>query len=144
MTACHEQEKKSFVITLTAVSFVRPVEAVSSSVTLPAAVDALSAATAELQGRALVGGSGVGSLCATVLGPLVRAVGAVGVAVAGPQARNADGVVAPEGRGAAGDGRAGGLVAAVVTVRLLVAHEGGRHTLAVPAAELGVCALLWC
>lgn len=83
------------------------------------------------------------SRCTTVLGPLVRAVGAVGVTVAGPQARDANSVVAPEGGAAAGDGRARGLVAAVVTVRLVVTHEGGRHALAVPAAELGVCALLW-
>ncbi len=87
-------------------------------------MDALSAATAELQGGALVGGSGVRFHCTTVLGPLVRAVGAVGVTVAGPQARDANSVVALEGRGAAGDGRAGGLVAAVVTVRLVITHKG--------------------
>lgn len=88
-------------------------------------MDALPAAAAELQRRALVKGSRVGRLRAAVLGPLVGAVGAVGVAVAGPQAGDADGVVAPEGCGAAGDGRAGGLVAAVIAVGLVVAHKGG-------------------
>lgn len=89
-------------------------------------------------------GSSVGRLRTTVLGPLVRAVCAVSVAVAGPQAGDTNGVVALEGRGAAGDAWAGGLVAAVITVRLVVTHEGRRHALAIPAAELGVCALPWC
>lgn len=87
---------------------------------------------------------GVRFLGTTVLGPLVRAVGAVGITVASPQAWDANGVVALEGCGAAGEGWTGGLVAAVVTVRLIIAHEGGRHTLATAAAELIVCALLWC
>lgn len=84
-----------------------------------------------------------GPLCTTVLGPLVRAVGAVGITVAGPQPRDAHSVVALEGRRGAGNRRAGGLVTAVVTVCLVIAHEGGRHTLAVRAAKLCVCALLW-
>lgn len=100
-------------------------------------MDALAAAAAELQGRALVRRRRLGGfLGAAVLGPLVRAVGAVGVAIAGPQARHAHRVVAAEGGGAAGGGRAGGLVAAVVTVGLVVTDEGGRDALAVPAAEL--------
>lgn len=88
-------------------------------------------------------GSRVRRLCTTVLGPLVRAVGAVSVTVTGPQAGNANGVVALERCSTAGDSWAGGLVAAVVTVCLVVTHEGGRHALAIPAAELCVCALLW-
>lgn len=127
---------------LTAVDFVRAIAAVGSPVALPAAVDALPVAATELQRRALMSGSGVRRRRATVLGPLVGAVGAVGVAVAGPQAGHAHAVAAPEGRGAAGGGAAGGLVAAVVAVRLLVAHEGGRHALTVRAAELPVRALL--
>lgn len=104
-------------------------------------MDALSTATAELQGGALMNGSSGGSLCAAVLGPLIRAVGAVHVTVAGPQARYANTVVALEGCRGAGGGRAGGLVTAIVTVRLIVTHKGGGHALAVPAAEFIVCAL---
>lgn len=123
------------------VSFIRLVQAVSFSIALPATMDALSAATAELQGGALMSGSRGGSLCATVLGPLVGAVGAVGVTVAGPQARYTNSVVALEGPSVTGDRRAGGLVTAVVTICLVVTHEGGGHALAVPAVELIVCAL---
>lgn len=101
-------------------------------------MDALPTAAVELQGGALASGSGGRNLCAAVLGPLVRTVRAVGVAVAGPESRYAYGVVASEGGAAAGDGRAGGLVAAVVAVGLVVTHEGRRYALAVPAAELGV------
>lgn len=144
VTTCDQQKKKHCPTFLTTVSFVRSIEAVGSSIALPASMDALSAATAELQGRAVMSHRGVRFLGTTVLGPLVRAVGAVGITVASPQAWDANGVVALEGCGAAGEGWTGGLVAAVVTVRLIVAHEGGRHTLATAAAELIVCALLWC
>lgn len=113
------------------------VDTVEPSVALPVAVDALSAAAAELHGGALVRPDAVGPRRPAVAGPLVRAVGAVGVAVAGPHARQAHGVVALEGRGAAGGGRTRRLVAAVVAVRLVVAHEGGGHALAAAAAELG-------
>lgn len=109
---------------LTAASFVRSIQTVSISITLPAAVDALPAATAELQGMALARGDRHGGFGVAALGPLVRAVGAVDVAVAGPQARDADAVVALEGCRAAGDGRAGGLIAAVVAVLIFVTHEG--------------------
>lgn len=128
----------------TAIDFIGAIKAVGSSVTLPAAVDALPATTAELQRGAPMSRRSGQTLGAAVLGPLVRAVQAVGVSVAGPEARNTDGVVALEGRGAAGDAGAGRLVAAVVAVGLVVAHERGRHALAVGAAELGVCALLGC
>lgn len=108
-----------------AASFIRPIQAVCVSITPPAAVDALSAPTVELQGVALVNGRGDRALRAAVLRPLVRAIETVTVAIAGPQARNAHGVVALEGCGAAGDGWAGGLIAAVVAVRLVVALERG-------------------
>lgn len=98
-------------------------------------MDALSIATAELQQRALVSGRRGGSRRTTALGPLVRAVGAVGVPVAGPQAWNTNAVIALEIRGAAGNRWAGGFITAVVTVRLFITHEGGGYTVAIPAAE---------
>lgn len=79
-------------------------------------MDALPAATLVFLGGALVDGRTGGGPRGAVLGPLVRAVGAVRVAVAGPQLGYTNGVVALEGRAAAGDRRAGGLVAAVITV----------------------------
>lgn len=126
---------------LSTVCFIGSIMAVITSITLPTTMDALSAATTELQGGAFVRGRRGGSLCAAVLGPFVRAIEAVDVTVTGPQARNANRVVAPKRCTAAGGGRAGGLVAGIVTVCLIVAHEGGRHTLAVRAAEFRVCAL---
>lgn len=108
---------------LTAVDLVRPIKTVRPAVALPGAVHALAAGAVELQRRAGRSGGGPRPRGA-VLRPLVRAVGAVGVAVARPQTRHALGVVALEGAGAAGGRRAGGLVAAVFAVVLLVAHEG--------------------
>lgn len=121
--------------------FIGSIEAVSVSVTLPADMDALPAATLIFLGGALVDGGAGGGPRGAVLGPLVRAVGAVRVAVAGPQLGHTNGVVALEGRGAAGDRRAGGLVAAVITVLVFVTHEGRGDALAGLAAKLGVCAL---
>lgn len=105
-------------------------------------MNALATAATELQGRALMSRDGLWSLRTAVAGPLVGAIGAVDISVAGPQAWHANGVVTLEGRGAAGDGRARCLVAAIVAVCLVVAHEGGRHALTAPAAELGLWTLL--
>lgn len=77
-----------------------------------------------------------------VLRPLVRAVCAVGVTVAGPEPRHTHRVIALEGSGAAGGHRTGRLVAAVFTVRVRVAHERQRHALTAAAAELLVRAVL--
>ena len=88
-------------------------------------MDAFSTGAAELLRAALVSGWGGTGLHATVFGPLVRTVGAIAVTVAGPQARNTNSVVALKGRGAAGDGRAGSLVTAVVTVCVIVTDKGG-------------------
>lgn len=119
----------------TAAVFVGPVQAVGVAVTAPGAVDTLAAAAGELQRRAPASG---GALRPAAPVPLVGPVRTVYVSVAHPQPGDAAGVVAPEGRGAAGDGGAGGLVAGVVAVRLPVAHEGGRHALTRAAAELRV------
>lgn len=142
MQACNQQGKENFVVTLTTVSFVWSIEAVSSSVTFPTAMDALSTATAELQRWTVVGRRRRMSPWTTVLGPFVWAVEAVGVTVTGPQARNADGVVALEGRRVTGSRWARGLITAIVTVCFVIAHEWGWHALAIPTAELCVCALL--
>ena len=136
MTVCDGQVKDDVTV-LTTVCLVRSIEAVGSSVTLPAAVDALATAAEELQGGAAMRAGRGRALGAAALGPLVRAVGAVDVPVAGPEARHAHGVVALERRRAAGGGRTRGLVAAVVAVRLVVTLEGGRHALTAAAPELG-------
>lgn len=105
-------------------------------------MDALSASAVELLRRALQSGGSCLSLLFTVLRPLVGAVEAIGVTIAGPQAGNANSVVALERRRAAGDDWTGNLIAAIVTVCVFVAHEGGGNALAVLAAELRVCTLL--
>lgn len=97
-------------------------------------MDALAAATPELQSGAALGP--YTALGATVGGPLVRPVATVHVAVTRPQAWDTGGAVTPEGGGAAGDGGAGQLITAVVTVRLIVTHKRGRDALARPAPEL--------
>lgn len=104
-------------------------------------MDALATAAGELLGGAASGGGP--RLRAARPGELIRAVGAVGVPVAHPEAGHAERVVAAEGDGAAGGGRARGLVTAVVTVGVIVTHEGGGHALATGAAELVVGALFW-
>lgn len=125
----------------TTVVFIRSVDTVEASIALPAAMDALPAATAELHGGALVRRDGAGPRRPTLAGPLVRTVGAVGVAIAGPQPRHAHGVVALEGGGTAGCGGTRRLIAAVVAVGLVVAHERRGHALPAGAAELGAGAL---
>ena len=122
-------------VPLTAVGLVRAVLAVCAPVAPPALVDALAVAAAVLQGGA---GPAAGPRRRGPAAPLVGAVGAVGVAVAGPEPRHAGAAVAAEGGGAAGGQGAGRLVAAVVAVGVLVAHEAARHTLAAGAAELAV------
>lgn len=106
------------------VGLVRAIQAVEPSITFPAAVDTLPAATLELPKGAGLGGTLRGSR-PTVLGPLVGAIRAVSVPVAGPQARHTHRVVALEGGGATGAGWAGSLVAPVITVQLLITHKRG-------------------
>lgn len=105
-------------------------------------MDALSTATKPLHRGAVMNAHEVRSLCPAGFGPLIRAVGAVAVPVAGPQVWKANCVVALEGSGTAGDGRAGFLVAAVLAVQVVITQKGGRHALAALAAELGPRALL--
>lgn len=105
-------------------------------------MDALSTATKPLHRGAVMNAHEVRSLCPAGFRPLIRAVGAVAVPVAGPQVWKANCVVALEGSGTAGDGRAGFLVAAVLAVQVVITHKGGRHALAALAAELGPRALL--
>lgn len=111
------------------------VVAVEASVAPPAAVNTLSTATQEVVTPAdrlrLLTRAG-----RTVLGPLVGPVGAVGVPVAGPEPRHTHGVIALEGAGAAGGNGTRLLVAGVVTVRVLIADERLRHTLAAATAKL--------
>ena len=112
------------------------VAAVGAAITPPAAVDTLAAAAEELLGPARRGLPLGGPPPRAALGPLVRAVDAVAVAVAGPQGRHAHRVVALEGPGAAGGQRAAVLVRAVLAVVLAVADEGGGDAVATAAAEL--------
>ena len=131
-------------MTLTTSCFIRSIEAVGASVTLPAAVDALPAAAGELQVRTLMSGNSNRCLRSSAAQrPLIGAVGAVHVSVAGPQTRHADGVVALEGGRAAGDRRTGRFITAIVTISLIVTHEGRRYALTTPAAKLCVRAQLW-
>lgn len=60
------------------------IKAVSLSITLPANMDALSTATKPLHRGAVMNAHEVRSLCPAGFGPLIRAVGAVAVPVAGP------------------------------------------------------------
>lgn len=87
-------------------------------------MDALAAAAVELAGQAGVVPVLGGRVAApAVLRPLVGAIVAVGVAVAGPQLRDAGGAVALEAGGAAGGLGAGFLVRAVQAVSVGVADE---------------------
>lgn len=116
-----------------AVGFVRLVNAVSLSIAPPDDREALSTVTVEFRGRALASRT---ALCSAVLRPLVRAIRAVDVAVTDPQAGNTGPICALEPHSTAGDGRAGSLVAAVITIIHVITHRGGRHALAVSAAKL--------
>lgn len=120
-----------------AVLLVRLVLAVGTAVTDPAAVNALAAATVELQGGTGAATRGRGSVAApTVLWPLIRAILTVLVPVTGPQAGDAGrGVAAELGRPTRG-GLAVGLVRAIQAVLVLVTHELLGDALAIPAAEL--------
>jgi len=125
---------------LTAVDFVRLVAAVSAAVAGPAVVDALAITAQELVGLA-AWRRRRGRPCGAALGPLIGAVGAVGVAVARPERGHAGAVVAAEGAGEADARRAGGaLVRAVLAVVLTVAAEGGGDAVAAGTAELLVYA----
>lgn len=119
-------------------SFIGSIKTVSIAIAPPADMDALPVAALVFLEGALVNGSARGGPRGAVLGPLVRAVRAVCVAVAGPQPGNTNAVVALEGRAAARDWGAGGLVAAVIAVGIFVAHKGGGDALAARAAKLGV------
>lgn len=77
-----------------------------------------------------------------VLRPLVRAVCAVGIPVAGPELRHTHRVIALERARAAGGDGTERFIAAVVTVGILVADERLRHALTAAAAELIVRAVL--
>lgn len=121
----------------TAVVLVGLVPAVGVAVAAPAGVHTLAAAAVELEGRAgAVVARGRRVPGPAALRPLVRAVLAVGVAVAGPELGDAGGAVALEAGGAARGRRAAGLVRAVQAVAVRVAHELARDALAVEAAEL--------
>lgn len=92
----------------------------------------------ELQRRAGAAvASGAGRVpVPAVLRPLIGAILAVGVTVAGPQLRDAGGAVALEAGGAAGGLWAERLVGAVQAVPVRVADENLGNALAVMAAEL--------
>lgn len=98
---CGENSRRG----LTAASLIGGILTVGAAIASPHAVDALPTVAAEVLRPA--GGSLLPRLAPGAgLRPLVGAVGAVGVAIAGPQLRHAHGVVALEGAAAARGGAA--------------------------------------
>ena len=125
---------------LTAVDFILTVWTVRVPVTPPVCVNTHAAGAFELLAAARR--LGPGGDPGAGLRPLVRAVGAVLVPVAGPDLGHAHPVVALEGALGAGGGGAGGFVRTVGAVGVLVAAEGRGDALAAVAAELAFGAVL--
>lgn len=121
----------------TAALLVGLVFAIGFTVASPAPVHTLAADTLELLGRAGLGVKALfeGVTAPTVLGPLVRLVLAIWVAVAGPRLGDAGGVVAAELARLAGARCTVLLVRAIQAVSVRVTHELERHAFAIPAAE---------
>lgn len=125
---------------LTAVGLVRFVLAVVVAIASPARVDALAVAAGELRGGGadIGGGRGPQHRAAAQLGPLVRAVITVELAVADPAPGDAGAAVtaAAELAGPAARVITTKLVAAVAAVVVAVTHEHSGQARAVAAPEL--------